>query len=171
MERKSSVICSNKDKRILKALQDPNIDYEDIFYRHILKDSSGCWNWYGKRFSSGYGHIRFGSSYCYIHRVSYILFKGLIPLRYHIDHICNNKSCCNPEHLEAVTPRENKIRAGFLSPKSERKSTEYFKRGIRLDEEKYQKRQFRKSKMRYVITEDITESMIDSRFNKFINNL
>lgn len=54
----------------------------------------------------------------YVHIFAYRLFKGEYPTGFHIDHTCNprdgtktNRSCCNPAHLEAVTPRQNVGRA------------------------------------------------------------
>jgi hypothetical protein len=47
------------------------------------------------------------------HRVMYELTKGLIPKGLDIDHLCRRRSCCNPEHLEAVTRKEN-VRRGAL---------------------------------------------------------
>lgn len=46
-----------------------------------------------------------------LHREMYITFKGDIPEKFVIDHLCRNRSCINPDHLEAVTNEEN-IRRG-----------------------------------------------------------
>ncbi|MGI5247775.1 HNH endonuclease signature motif containing protein [Dactylosporangium sp. CA-139066] len=46
----------------------------------------------------------------FLHRASYQAFVGPIPPGLHIDHLCRQRSCGNPEHLEAVTPRENLVR-------------------------------------------------------------
>lgn len=69
----------------------------------------------------GYGHIRIklpdtGKYRTMLaHRVSYRAFKGEIPEGLVLDHLCSNPSCINPEHLEAVTQRENVLR-GKSSP-------------------------------------------------------
>jgi hypothetical protein len=44
----------------------------------------------------------------------YSAVKGAIPDGLHIDHLCRNRACCHPDHLEAVTPREN-VRRGVRS--------------------------------------------------------
>lgn len=73
-------------------------------------DRSGCWRWAGLP-KDRYGNMSFeGKSYP-AHRISYMLHKGEIPEGLHIDHLCRVKSCVNPAHLEAVTHRENAIRA------------------------------------------------------------
>lgn len=79
-------------------------------------DAEGCWLWRGNVNNRGYGVIGWresptknrGTS---AHRVAYQLFKGEIPDGYEIDHLCRVILCCRPDHLEAVTPDENRRRA------------------------------------------------------------
>ena len=71
---------------------------------------NGCWEWTGK-LRRTYGCITVNNSYRYVHRVSYELYKGPIPPSLVIDHLCCNRLCSNPEHLEAVTVAENNRRA------------------------------------------------------------
>lgn len=68
---------------------------------------SGCWEWGGQRQPTGYGSIYVEGQQLRTHRVSYDLFVGPIPENLHIDHLCRNTSCFNPQHLEPVTHAEN----------------------------------------------------------------
>ena len=72
---------------------------------------SGCWQWKGSVGNSGYGRISVNRKTKYAHRVAYEWAKGPIPEGLHIDHLCRNPLCVNPEHLEPVTPRENARRS------------------------------------------------------------
>ncbi len=56
------------------------------------------------------------------HRVSYERFVGPIPEGYEIDHLCRVPKCVNPDHLEAVTPRENKLRGTSVMARNARKT-------------------------------------------------
>lgn len=83
--------------------------------REMLKvdHETGCHNWTGALSTSGYGGVAIGghaSKKVAAHRLAYELSKGAIPDGLVIDHLCRNKRCCNPDHLEAVTSRENTLR-------------------------------------------------------------
>lgn len=70
----------------------------------------GCWEWQGSVSPSGYGRARVGNTNSYAHRVTYVLLRGPIPEGRELDHLCRNRACCNPDHLEPVTCRENVLR-------------------------------------------------------------
>lgn len=69
-----------------------------------------CWIWKSPR-KDGYGTIRAKERRGQlVHRASYEIHVGPIPDELQIDHLCRNRACCNPEHLEPVTQRENLAR-------------------------------------------------------------
>lgn len=74
--------------------------------------NTGCWLWTGSA-PNGYGQFGFNGKISRAHRVSYTLFKGSIPEGLVLDHLCRQPSCVNPDHLEAVTIRENTLRGLF----------------------------------------------------------
>lgn len=79
----------------------------------VAEPNSGCWLWFKALNNKGYGVIgRPGSSAgtMYAHRYSYELHRGSIPQGLVLDHKCRTPSCVNPDHLEAVTQRENVLR-------------------------------------------------------------
>lgn len=84
----------------------------------------GCWLWQGTHQQKGYG-MRWdpqAKRMVYLHRVNYERFVAPIPDGYQIDHLCKTPPCCNPEHLEAVTPRENTLRSDAPSAQQARQT-------------------------------------------------
>lgn len=81
--------------------------------RYVARDAvSGCWNWTGSRNNMGYGTLAVGGhKKGKAHRASYEHFVGPIPAGLTLDHLCRNRLCVNPEHLEPVTHEEN-VRRG-----------------------------------------------------------
>jgi hypothetical protein len=67
-----------------------------------------CWLWQGSPDSSGYGQIRNEAGVLVmVHRLIYEHLVGTIPAGLQLDHHCRMHHCCNPDHLEPVTPKEN----------------------------------------------------------------
>jgi hypothetical protein len=82
--------------------------------RRIAVDDNGCWIWTGAISSEGYGTIHLDGKCLYAHRVAYEAYIGAIPAGLETDHICRNRACCNPDHLEPVPAQVNNRRG--MSP-------------------------------------------------------
>lgn len=86
----------------------------NIRFEAFIDRSGDCWLWKGGKIN-GYGvfRARFGVRQLYnvyAHHFAYELHKGPIPEGLTLDHLCRVRACVNPDHLEAVTQRENTLR-------------------------------------------------------------
>ena len=81
------------------------------FWKYVAKTST-CWVWTGSIKKDGYGELSGGMGRKMIspHRYSYELLIGNIPQGKQIDHLCRNRCCVNPKHLEVVSQKENILR-------------------------------------------------------------
>lgn len=75
-----------------------------------IDPATGCWNWMHAIDPTGYGRVKRSRRADMAHRVSYEMFVGAIPAGLHLDHLCRNRRCVNPHHLEAVSQRTNILR-------------------------------------------------------------
>lgn len=97
----------------------PKPMYERILKR-IDQSVEGCWEWPGSTTGNGYGTVSYYvdgiQKIALTHRILYEYFIGPIPEKYDIDHLCRNRICCNPAHLEPVTRMENARRGAKYRP-------------------------------------------------------
>ena len=93
-----------------------------------------CWIWNGAKNNNGYGFIRYKNSLQLVHRIMYSWFIKPIPRglssKGQVDHMCNNRLCCNPKHLQFITQKENVLRGKGVSAVNARKI--FCKRGHKL---------------------------------------
>jgi hypothetical protein len=67
-----------------------------------------CWLWQGALDTAGYGSIKGDDGRTRsVHRLVYEALVGPVPEGLVLDHLCRARQCCNPDHLEPVTPGEN----------------------------------------------------------------
>jgi len=110
-----------------RKLASPNADK---FWASIDRTSDDCWLWKGCRNSSGYGTVFFDGKSQGAHRVAYTLKHGSIPDGTEIDHLCRNRACCNPAHLEAISHAENMERVRRVQAEKSTKSPSSSPRSI-----------------------------------------
>ena len=80
------------------------------FMLKVAQGQKGCVFWTAGTTWNGYGLFWVNGRHVYAHRWAYEYFKGPIPDGLQLDHLCRNRSCVNPAHLEPVTQRENLLR-------------------------------------------------------------
>jgi len=82
------------------------------FHEKISENPNGCWVWNGNRNPDDYGRFWLDGKKILAHRFAYETLRAPIPPELELDHLCRDRGCVNPDHLEPVTHAEN-IRRGL----------------------------------------------------------
>ena len=89
-----------------RTIDTSKYDAQIIFGNTDITES--CWLWMGSMYNNGYGKI--GRKGYMAHRIAYELTKDVVPEDMCLDHLCSQRNCVNPDHLEIVTLVENVMR-------------------------------------------------------------
>ena len=91
------------------------------FWSKVALKQFGCYEWLAGKSDGGYGQFSHGRT-LFAHRFAYEDIKGPIPHGLTIDHLCRNRGCVNPDHLEPVTRGENVLRGEGHAPTNAKKT-------------------------------------------------
>ena len=95
---------------------------DERFWSKVVKTET-CWIWKASLSVGGYGKFALPSRKLIpAHRYAYETLVGPIPVGLQLDHLCRNRACVNPSHLESVTARTNLLRGESLSAQNARKT-------------------------------------------------
>lgn len=89
------------------------MDTNERFWTKVAK-GDGCWLWTAGKDGKGYGAAYVNLRQVRAHRLAYELLVGPIPDNMTIDHLCRNRVCVNPAHMEVVTQGENTARSNRI---------------------------------------------------------
>lgn len=101
-----------------KLLHPVNLSPEERFWPRVKATPEGCWEWQGNRNNVGYGLFKLNRRYVVAHRFAYEAMISEIPDGLEIDHLCRNRACVNPYHMDPVTHRVN-MQRGKLALRAE----------------------------------------------------
>ena len=92
----------------------------EIENKIMPEPNSGCWIWLGAMHDKkeGYGGSMWAGKRYRAHRLTYLLLRGPIKLTQDIDHLCRNRICVNPDHLEPCSRKTNIHRGEGIAAKN-----------------------------------------------------
>lgn len=109
-------------------------DPESRFFSKV--DAEGiCWEWTGA-ITFGYGRFRDGKSVVQAHRWAWKHMVGDVPDDMDLDHLCRNRRCCNPDHLEPVSRKVNLMRGAQATKTHCRRGHEYTPENVYINQGK-----------------------------------
>ena len=81
-----------------------------------VRADTQCWLWTGAKSLGGYGVAYYGGRQMGAHQATWLILRGDLPASNGLvlDHLCRNRPCVNPDHLEPVTDTENKLRSPLV---------------------------------------------------------
>ncbi len=88
----------------------------------LVPGENGCLIWPGTKHRLGYGKTKIAHKDVFVHRIVFEHVRGAVGEGLVLDHICRNRLCANPDHLEPVTAQENILRGEGLPAQNARKT-------------------------------------------------
>lgn len=92
-------------------------DYNRLIGK-FRKDDSGCWVWTASTNSKGYGRFLLHGAMTTAHRAAHLIFIGPVVEGNTVDHLCRNRACVNPAHLESVPHAVNLLRGDTITARA-----------------------------------------------------
>ncbi|WP_292915005.1 HNH endonuclease signature motif containing protein [Nitrosomonas sp.] len=112
-------VCRACSRAKYHARRPPKASFVEKLWQRFEPASDGCWLWTGAMQNAGYGS--YGKPSRLAHRLMYELLVEPIPAGLVIDHLCRNRRCVNPAHMEVVTLAENVLRGESPPARNARK--------------------------------------------------